>query len=82
MGQGRQADLLLSGKRVLTIRFSRRGPAGFAAELWLALRRKKSMQAFVLRITPSEKDRVPEALESNQIIIGWANTEGFYIVGR
>ena len=34
------------------------------------------MQAFVLRITPSEIDRVPEALESNQIIIGWANAEG------
>lgn len=40
------------------------------------------MQAFVLRITPSEIDRVPEALESNQIIIGWANTEGLYIEGR
>ena len=34
------------------------------------------MQAFVLRVAPSEVDRVPEALENNQIIIGWANAEG------
>ena len=34
------------------------------------------MQAFVLRVAPSEMDRVPEALESNQIIIGWANADG------
>lgn len=34
------------------------------------------MQAFVLRVAPSEIDRVPEALESNQIIIGWANADG------
>lgn len=34
------------------------------------------MQAFVLRVAPSENDKVPEALESDQIIIGWANAEG------
>lgn len=34
------------------------------------------MQAFVLRVAPSEIDRVPEALESDQIIIDWANAEG------
>lgn len=34
------------------------------------------MQAFVLRIAPSEIDRVPEALENNQLIIGWADAEG------
>jgi len=34
------------------------------------------VQAFVLRVAPSEIDRVPEALESNQIIIGWANADG------
>ena len=34
------------------------------------------MQAFVLRVAPSEMDRMPEALESNQIIIGCANADG------
>jgi len=34
------------------------------------------VQAFVLRVAPSEIDRVPEALESDQVIIGWANAEG------
>ena len=33
-------------------------------------------QAFVLRISPSGIDRVPEALSSNQIIIGWALADG------
>ena len=33
-------------------------------------------QAFILRITPSGNDRVPVALEDNQIIIGWAYAEG------
>jgi hypothetical protein len=33
-------------------------------------------QAFVLRISPSGVDRVPEALESDQIIIGWAKAAG------
>lgn len=33
-------------------------------------------QAFVLRISPSEVDKVQEALDSNQIIIGWANASG------
>lgn len=35
-----------------------------------------TQQAFVLRIAPSGIDRVPEALTSNQLIIGWANAEG------
>ena len=34
------------------------------------------MQAFILRIAPSEIDRVPEALDTCQIIIGWANAHG------
>jgi predicted Mrr-cat superfamily restriction endonuclease len=33
-------------------------------------------QAFVLRISPSEIDRFPEALQNNQLIIGWAYAEG------
>ena len=33
-------------------------------------------QAFVLRISPSGIDRVSEALDNNQIIIGWAEAEG------
>lgn len=33
-------------------------------------------QAFVLRISPSGNDRIPEALSSNQIIIGWAKARG------
>jgi predicted Mrr-cat superfamily restriction endonuclease len=33
-------------------------------------------QAFVLRIAPSGRDLVPEALRENQIIIGWAEAEG------
>lgn len=33
-------------------------------------------QAFVLRISPGDNDRVPEALNKNQIIIGWANAQG------
>ena len=32
--------------------------------------------AFVLRIAPSETDRIPEALSSDQVIIGWANGVG------
>ncbi len=35
-----------------------------------------NQQAFVLRIAPSDIDRVPEALKENQIIIGWANADG------
>jgi len=34
------------------------------------------VQAFVLRVAPSEIDRLPEALEGDQIIIGWANADG------
>lgn len=34
------------------------------------------MQAYVLRIAPSDIDRVPEALSADQIIIGWANADG------
>lgn len=33
-------------------------------------------QAFVLRILPSGVDRVPEALDNDQIIIGWAKAKG------
>lgn len=33
-------------------------------------------QAFVLRVAPGGIDRVPEALSSNQIIIGWSRAEG------
>jgi len=33
-------------------------------------------QAFILRIAPSGVDRVPQALQENQIIIGWAYAEG------
>lgn len=33
-------------------------------------------QAFVLRIAPSEVDHVQEALEKNQLIIGWAEARG------
>jgi hypothetical protein len=32
--------------------------------------------AYVLRIAPSGGDRVPEALATDHIIIGWANAEG------
>jgi len=32
--------------------------------------------AYVLRISPSGKDKVPEALETNTIIIGWSNAIG------
>jgi predicted Mrr-cat superfamily restriction endonuclease len=34
------------------------------------------MQAFILRIAPSNVDKVPEALESDQVIIGWSATPG------
>jgi predicted Mrr-cat superfamily restriction endonuclease len=34
-----------------------------------------SMNAFILRIAPGGEDKVPEALASNQIIIGWALAE-------
>lgn len=33
-------------------------------------------QAFVLRIAPSNMNKVPLALKSDQIIIGWSATEG------
>lgn len=33
-------------------------------------------QAFILRISPSGRDRMTEALDNNQIIIGWAQAEG------
>jgi len=36
----------------------------------------EEMRAFILRIAPSGVDRVPEALEDNQLIIGWADAEG------
>lgn len=37
---------------------------------------QQRQQAFVLRIAPSGDDRVPEALKSKQIIIGWSESEG------
>ena len=36
----------------------------------------EQQQAFVLRIAPSQKDRLAEALKSKQIIIGWSESEG------
>lgn len=36
----------------------------------------KNQAAFVLRIAPSEIDKLAEALHDNQIIIGWAKAEG------
>lgn len=36
----------------------------------------QKQQAFILRIAPSEIDRVPVALQSDQLIIGWADAEG------
>ena len=33
-------------------------------------------RAFVLRIAPSYIDRVPEALESGELIIGWSKATG------
>lgn len=35
-----------------------------------------SQSAFVLRIAPGEGDRVPEALRSGELIIGWAKANG------
>lgn len=35
-----------------------------------------SRHAFVLRISPAGGDRVPEALQSNHLIIGWARAAG------
>ena len=32
-------------------------------------------QAFVLRIAPGGIDKVPDALESSQIIIGWSEAQ-------
>jgi len=33
-------------------------------------------KGFILRIAPSRQDRVPEALERNQVIVGWAKAPG------
>lgn len=38
------------------------------------MQEQRKKQAFVLRIAPSGIDRLQEALDSNQIIIGWART--------
>jgi hypothetical protein len=38
--------------------------------------KQMNQQAFVLRIAPGGIDKVPEALTTNQIIIGWAEAEG------
>lgn len=35
-----------------------------------------SQSAFVLRIAPSDLDRVPEALHTSRLIIGWAKASG------
>ena len=35
-----------------------------------------SQSGFVLRIAPGRQDKVPEALASGQLIIGWADAEG------
>jgi predicted Mrr-cat superfamily restriction endonuclease len=40
------------------------------------MRRSNGAEAFVLRISPNGIDRVPEALASNQIIIGWSEANG------
>jgi len=37
---------------------------------------KQSQSGFVLRIAPGGEDMVPEALTSEQLIIGWAKAEG------
>jgi predicted Mrr-cat superfamily restriction endonuclease len=37
---------------------------------------QKSKNAFILRIAPGGMDKMPEALETNQIIIGWAEAGG------
>jgi hypothetical protein len=38
--------------------------------------REMAQAAYVLRIAPNGRDRVTEALEKDQIIIGWANADG------
>lgn len=38
------------------------------------MQEQRGQQAFVLRIGPSGNDRLQEALDSDQIIIGWAHT--------
>lgn len=35
-----------------------------------------SQSGFVLRIAPGGEDKVPEALKSGQLIIGWAEADG------
>lgn len=40
------------------------------------MEQQQQQQAFFLRIEPSGIDRLPEALASDQIIIGWSRTEG------
>ena len=36
----------------------------------------QKQQAFILRIAPTKIDLVPVALQSDQLIIGWAYAEG------
>lgn len=43
------------------------------------MEQQQQQQAFFLRIEPSEIDRLPEALASDQIIIGWSRTEGLLV---
>ena len=40
------------------------------------MNRTRKAGAFVLRIAPSGKDRVHEALESEELIIGWSRAKG------
>ena len=40
------------------------------------MEQQQQQQAFFLRIEPSKINRLPEALASDQIIIGWSRTEG------
>lgn len=37
--------------------------------------KEREQQAFMLRVKPSRIDRLPEALDNDQIIIGWAEAE-------
>ena len=37
---------------------------------------KEGRNAFVLKISPGGEDRVPDALQDDQLIIGWAKAEG------
>lgn len=40
------------------------------------MREKENGKAFVLRIRPSGRDRLPEALEEDELIMGWSRCQG------